>query len=145
MRGGGTVLCKVYVLLAVDWALEAFLWLELFQKNSIGLREHFGICAVRVAQSPHGRNENVIVAVFVIELGEQCLQLIGWGAFVRGGGFDCFILLKHVLVFLQILRRILKSGCHAIIDFFHHGGIYGIRSFFKVVLQILWNRNIYTI
>ena len=49
MRGGGTVLCKVYVLLAVDGALEAFLWLELYQKSSIGLREHFGICAVRVA------------------------------------------------------------------------------------------------
>ena len=84
MRDEGAVLCKVYVFLAVDGALEIFLWLELFQKNSIGLRKLFRICAVRAAQSPHGRNENVIVAVFLIELGKQCLQLIGWGAFVRG-------------------------------------------------------------
>ena len=47
---------------------------DLFLKKSIGGCKLFGICAVRAAQSPHGRNENVIIAVFVIELGEQCLQ-----------------------------------------------------------------------
>ena len=57
---------------------------DLFLKKSIGVCKFFRICAIRAAQSPHGRDENVIVAVFVIELGEQCLQLIGWGAFVRG-------------------------------------------------------------